>query len=378
MSGHSGSILIVDDEMLNRTLLATSLTEAGHQVDLASDGEQALEMIATSDYDIVLLDLIMPGVDGFTVLEHIKRTPALRHLPVIVISAMEDLDSVVRCIEMGATDYLFKPFDPVLLHARVRSTLDIKYLRDQEMAYVQQLESQLELAARAQRSMLPTQLPQPSGFEFAARFQPARHVGGDFYDVIDLGNNQWGVLLGDVSDKGVHAALFMAMARGLFIREAALHHNPIKVATAVDAGLQAASSARMFVTAIYGILDSNTGVFQYTRAGHDEPLLVSADGRASFLPSGGRALGLPMPADLELCELVLNPGESLIIYSDGVTDMRSPEDDRFGPERLALLVGDLSGYGAEGMAMGVYDMVQAHRGDTQPADDFSLLVLCAK
>lgn len=377
MQADAGTILVVDDEMLNRTLLATSLIEAGHTVEMAENGVQALDMIGAADYDIVLLDLIMPDMDGFEVLDHLKSDPDWLHLPVIVVSAMDDLDSVVRCIQIGATDYLFKPFDPVLLHARVDSTLAIKHLRDHERAYLQQLESQLELAAKAQRSMLPTSLPQPAGFEFAAQFEPARHVGGDFYDVFDLGDNRWGVLLGDVSDKGVHAALFMGAARGLFLREIAQNASPVDVVRAVDAGLQAASSAHMFVTAVYGILDGNTGLFQYVRAGHDEPLYITASGEVHFLGGEGKALGLGIAEGAELVDLPLYTGDCLLLYTDGVTDMRSPDHERFTPDRLAALAGDLRGTSAVRMAASIYAAVQDHRGGTDAADDFTLLVMCA-
>jgi signal transduction histidine kinase len=118
-----GRILIVDDEMLNRTLLSTNLQESGYTVEMAEDGQQALQMLRTWEFDAVLLDLIMPRMDGFQVLAEMRGDTRLRRIPVIVISSMDDMDSIVRCLEMGATDYLAKPFNPVLLHARIRGSL---------------------------------------------------------------------------------------------------------------------------------------------------------------------------------------------------------------------------------------------------------------
>jgi putative two-component system response regulator len=126
--------------MLNRVLLGTNLQQVGYAVQMALDGEQALEMLAGQPFDVVLLDLIMPGMDGFQVLEHIKSNASLRHVPVIVISALEEMDSVVRCIEMGATDYLSKPFNPVLLHARISTSLAAKRLHEQEEAHRREME----------------------------------------------------------------------------------------------------------------------------------------------------------------------------------------------------------------------------------------------
>ena len=123
MKAGKGRILVVDDEMLNRTLLSTNLSESDYVVETAEDGQQALEMLDTQSFDVVLLDLMMPKMDGYQVLAHMKSDDSLRRIPVIVISSMDEMESVVRCIEMGATDYLPKPFNPVLLHARLNASL---------------------------------------------------------------------------------------------------------------------------------------------------------------------------------------------------------------------------------------------------------------
>jgi signal transduction histidine kinase len=138
MADEQGNILVVDDNRMNRLKLSHTLEQQGHSVDVAENGEQALEMLRTEWFDVVLLDLIMPGMDGYQVLERIKGDAELRDLPVIVISALDETDSVVRCIEMGAEDYLPKPFNPVLLKARLNTSLQKKKLRDLEKAYLQQ------------------------------------------------------------------------------------------------------------------------------------------------------------------------------------------------------------------------------------------------
>jgi adenylate cyclase len=138
MAEDRGHILVVDDNRMNRLKLSLGLEQQGHTVGLAEDGQQALEMLEAGSYDVVLLDIIMPGMDGYQVLERIKGDPRLRDIPVIVISALDEIDSAVRCIEIGAEDYLPKPFNPVLLRARLSSSLQKKKLRDLEKAYLQQ------------------------------------------------------------------------------------------------------------------------------------------------------------------------------------------------------------------------------------------------
>lgn len=239
------------------------------------------------------------------------------------------------------------------------------------------LEGQLELAAQAQRSLLPTDLPPAAGVEFAAQFEPARQVGGDFYDVRLLEDGKVAVLLADVSDKGVHAALFMGVARTLFLTEALHYAEPTEVVLAVHNGLIQASNYDMFVTALYGIYDPETRVFRYVRAGHDEPLLVRQDGSSEFISGRGRFLGLwadPAPV-LEEKQVVLKPGDCLIIYSDGVTDMRNPEGLSFGRDQLEQLVASIRMYDAERISRSIYNVVQQHRGHAEAFDDFTLLVM---
>jgi adenylate cyclase len=151
----SGSLLIVEDNEGNRALLARRLQRQGYGVSVAANGRQALEMLQVEKFELVLLDIIMPEVDGFQVLERMKADPATRHIPVIMISALDDLQSLVRCIQKGADDYLTKPFDPVLLRARIGACLEKKRLRDQEQIYLQQLQTEQERSDRLLLNILP-------------------------------------------------------------------------------------------------------------------------------------------------------------------------------------------------------------------------------
>ncbi len=149
------AVLVVDDIEANRDLLGRRLQRQGHTVTLAQDGLQALELIQAQPFDLVLLDIMMPRMNGYQLLEHLKADPALRYIPVIMISAVDDLDSVVKCIELGAEDYLTKPFNPVLLKARISACLEKKRLRDQEQAYLKQLQAEQEKSERLLLNILP-------------------------------------------------------------------------------------------------------------------------------------------------------------------------------------------------------------------------------
>jgi class 3 adenylate cyclase len=154
-TNEQGHILVVDDNRMNRIKLWRVLEQQGHSVGLAENGQQALDQLRADAFDLVLLDIVMPEMDGFQVLEYLKGDPDLRPMPVIVISAVDEMESVVRCIEMGAEDYLPKPFDPVLLRARIGASLEKKRLRDQEQAYLRQLQQEQEKSERLLLNILP-------------------------------------------------------------------------------------------------------------------------------------------------------------------------------------------------------------------------------
>lgn len=151
-----GRILVVDDERLNRTLLSTNLQESGYRVETAEDGQQALQLLRAQSFDAVLLDLIMPKMDGYQVLAEMRQDAMLRRIPVIVISSMDDIDSIVRCIEMGAMDYLTKPFNPVLLHARMRASL--ASLHEERMAVLREQFARVTAAQEEERQRIAREL----------------------------------------------------------------------------------------------------------------------------------------------------------------------------------------------------------------------------
>jgi class 3 adenylate cyclase len=155
MSAEHGSMLVVDDVEANRDLLSRRLQRQGHTVVVAENGRQAIDLLQSQTFDLILCDIMMPEMNGYEVLQHIKADPDLRHLPVIMISALDDIDSVVRCIELGAEDYLFKPFNPTLLKARINASLEKKRLRDHEQAYLRQLQIEQEKSERLLLSILP-------------------------------------------------------------------------------------------------------------------------------------------------------------------------------------------------------------------------------
>ena len=244
-----------------------------------------------------------------------------------------------------------------------------------ELIRSERMKRDLELAAQVQRGLLPKKFPRVAGLSFAARAQPAREVGGDFYDAFPLDAQHIGLLIADVSDKSIHAAIFMAIARALFHTEVRRTLSPREVVSAVHRLLlDVSSDDDMFVTAFYGVLHLDTRHLTYVRAGHELPLLLHRDGTLDLLPGAGRFIGMLDDLVLEECSIDLHSGDRLIMCSDGVVDARSAADERYGADRLAGVVKTRPAADAEAIVAAIMDSVLAFQGSAPQFDDITLLV----
>jgi phosphoserine phosphatase RsbU/P len=244
------------------------------------------------------------------------------------------------------------------------------------IAQKERLDREMELAREVQQSMLPKTFPLVAGFEFAARSAPARHVGGDFYDVILLDAGLIGVAMADVVDKGMAAALYMALTRSLLLAEARRERSPALVLRRVHRLLLELMQPGLFVTIVYGVLDASAQTLTYVRAGHERPLLLR-DGSTTLLRAKGAALGLPELDDVQLEEerIDLRAGDRIVLYTDGLADALGAADESFGLPRLvnALLTHRESALNE--MCDAVFAAVAAHQGAREQYDDMSLLAV---
>lgn len=243
----------------------------------------------------------------------------------------------------------------------------------------ERLERELELAAQVQRNLLQQELPQFPDYGFAAYLEPARQVGGDFYDVLTIDEEYVGVLIADVADKGFHAALFMAVTRTLFLREGRQSLSPAAVALAVHEGMFAvANTDEVFLTAFYGVLHRPTGKLTYVRAAHERPLLVRPGREVMALPGDGRFLGMIPDLSLEEETIYLKPGDRLIMFSDGVPDAVNEAGDGYSNRQLAAAAAACEQKSAAEIVTYLVDNVSQWQGKAAPFDDLTLLVLEAK
>ncbi|MDQ0391158.1 PP2C family protein-serine/threonine phosphatase [Labrys monachus] len=370
-------VLVADDIEMNRELLVRRLSRLGiTNVLQAADGREALDLITSVPLDLVLLDIMMPVMTGFDVLEAMAARGGTERLPVIVISAMNEMDSVVRAIELGAEDFLPKPFEPTLLRARVVTSLEKKRLRDRMREELSRKQAELTEARNLQLAFVPPPHADDS-LLIDVVLEPAREVGGDLVDHVVLADGRHMLVLGDVSDKGAGAALVMArtytLIRALAMRSDAsdLFADLAQAAQALNVELSKGNPSCMFVTLLLGVFDPSDGRLAYVNCGHVPPFLRRADGTIERLDvAGGLPLGVIDIAEYKAGEGRLHPGDALLVLSDGVTEAAAPNDVLFGehgveawlaapPASLASLV----------------STVRAHEAGGPPSDDVAALLL---
>lgn len=376
---------MVDDVADNRDLLTRRLQREGYSdIATAEDGEEALAAIAAKPFDLVLLDVMMPKCDGYQVLEQLKADGRLHELPVIVISALGEMDSVVRCIQLGAVDYLSKPFNATLLKARVSASLEQKVLRDVVKAHLERLEGELDAARKLQMSMVPTLFPAPSAerpVEIFAMMEPAREVGGDLYDFFFAEDGRLAFAIGDVSGKGVAAAMFMARTKNLLRVVTGLMQRgggaatPADIVKRINEELCEDNDTMMFVTLIFGILDVKTGALEFCNAGHDAPLKVGPSGIAAMTGAQGMALGINPLWRYETIRLDLEKGETLFVYTDGIPEAADPDDALFTNERLKAALLDLTAAPLTTMIRTVAEKVRDFAREAPQFDDITSLAI---
>jgi serine phosphatase RsbU (regulator of sigma subunit) len=242
----------------------------------------------------------------------------------------------------------------------------------------EKMEKELQVAHSIQQSILPSHLPEVPGYTLGAVMVPARLVGGDLYDFILLPDGKLGVLIGDVSDKGVPAAIFMALVRSLVRAEAVRTNNPAAVIQTVNNHLLDMNDAGMFVTAVYGVLDVEKGSFHYARGGHEVPLLYNAAGEFTKIEqSRGLLLGVFPNPQLDQQTIHIPVGGTLLLYSDGATDMLNPAGEQFGRERLFKAVTACRRQNAQQLCTNILTTLQAFQAETSQADDITLVAVQA-
>ena len=394
-----GNILVVDDNEMNRDMLSRRLQRKKYNVETAVGGREAIDAIKAGEYDLILLDITMPEVDGFEVLERVRRIYDATELPIIMATAKTDSEDVVKSLEMGANDYVTKPIDFQVALARVNTQMQLKESMDRVRTLEQSLAERnaelqssndymlqsLESAARFQLSLLQKTPPSVDGLNIGWIYCPCDELAGDSYGVYELPDSQLLVYQLDVTGHGVKAALLAVTLIRLL--NPANHGNvvidaesgavisPAKVISDLNDRFQINEESNQFFTMVYGIYDCGQHVFTYVNAAHSTPILIGANTdlveEESDLP-----VGVMPQMDFTENRLELHAGQSIAVYSDGIIEaIREEDGELLGEERLVKLLKQESATEATEILTFLEQEVREWCGDSGLQDDVSALLL---
>jgi phosphoserine phosphatase RsbU/P len=366
-------ILVVDDARTNVDVLVEAL-RGEYKLSVALDGTTALRNVEKSPPDLVLLDIVMPGLDGYEVCRQLRAHESTRELPVMFLSSLEDVKNKARGFEVGGNDYLTKPFEVLEVQARVRSLLKAKAYAD---AMREATARDMRIAREIQMGILPTDLAaatRGTGIEVHAVIEPAREVGGDLYEVLRASDDRVVVALGDVSGKGIPAALFMAVTITVLRTLARQIAEPDEILRRLNDELAAQNPRGMFVTMQCLVFDLAKRRVSCAGAGHHCLALLSEDRPARLAcPSSGRPAGLMPNNPIERETLPLRRGDTFVLFSDGVSEAMDGEEDFYGEERLLTALGAMAGKTPADTVAGIMADVRRFTAGAKQSDDITIL-----
>lgn len=386
--------LLVGRSVMNAAQLVEPLIDEGYVVLSEVELDRALSRLRTARFEFVLLDIEGAGAGGQEFIETLRADSQLEGLPLLVTSRSDDIDAIERFLACGADDYLPSVFGQVVLRTRVGAALDRRRVQEG-----QNLRREMSVARTIQRDFLPESLPEVTDMELEAALRPARDVSGDFYDCFLLTSGEVILVVGDVCDKGVGAALFMALFRSL-IRASAdpVGGGAIQMIggrhTMVMQALQSASPAdlltrvagftndyiarnhgrtNMFATVFLASLEPYSGELVYVNAGHEPALTIAPDGSIEELRPTGPALGMLPDSPFRAVTRTLERGHTLLAFTDGLVEAHSPSGEVYGAKRLREVLLANRGRSASQLVHAVLDAAQTFGGHSDPHDDLTML-----
>ena len=384
MDGRPAKILVVDDEpdleILVRQKFRRRIRRGEFEFTFAQNGFEALERLAENpELEMILSDINMPRLDGLSLLNTLGEVnPEIR---AVMVSAYGDMDNIRTAMNRGAFDFVTKPIDFDDLETTIDKTLRHSRIMREALSSQNQLQAlrqELNIAHSMQLSILPTSFPCTPQFEVHGRVIPAKEVGGDFYDVYRLEDGRLGIVIADVSGKGIPAALFMMVCRTLLKGIAIGMESPAEALTEANALLYAENQASMFVTVFYAVFNPWTGSLTYANAGHDPPVLRRTDGSTEALPfTGGVPLGIVDDMRFEQRTSTLSPGEFAFLYTDGVTEALNEGEEEFGKARVHDTIAGVNPASAREAVEALVRTVVRFSGKAEQFDDLTCLVLKA-
>jgi phosphoserine phosphatase RsbU/P len=372
------TVLVVDDAPANIHVVNEILHDT-YKVRIATNGAKGLELAkSTPGPDLILLDVIMPGMDGYEVCTRLKAAASTRDIPVIFLTGQTESADETRGFEVGAVDYIHKPFSPAVVAARVQTHLALRETREQLARQLSVIREEMETARKIQLSILPQSIPTLAGLDIAARYIPMTSVAGDFYEFSVIDEKRIGILVADVSGHGMPAALIASMLKIAFAAQVEHAGDPVQVLLGLNQSLCGKFQGH-YVTAAYAVIDTERETIRYAGAGHP-PLLLrdGATGEVRSLLQNGLFLGFFASVQYSAVEVPFRKGDWALFYTDGISEMANAAEEQFGEARLEAFLAKHAAPPAAGFAEKLLGELSAFSGRASgedPDDDVTLLAV---
>jgi phosphoserine phosphatase RsbU/P len=373
-------VLVVEDHPMSRRILETMLKQS-YEVISADSGQEAVDKARVDPPDLVLLDIEMPGLNGFETLEILKEGIIEQAVPVIFLTALEDSKSRETGLEAGAVDYITKPYDKQELRIKVKNHLALYEARKEIEIRNKVMAREMEMASQLQRSLLPEDFPTCENVAFSALYKPVSPAGGDFYDVIEFGPSRIGFAEVDVSGHGVAAAMVGAMFKMAFQSFARTTDSPAELLKVINDQMFGILPDSDFLTVFYGVINLETLELVYTNAGHPRPFLFrSSEGSFEELEIGGPLVGALSGMDYEDGRVQLEKGDRILVFTDGVTETLSGTDDNslddfYGLDRLKQMLVNNSNCVMDEILPAILDDLINFHGSKSFEDDITMFLV---
>jgi phosphoserine phosphatase RsbU/P len=331
-------VLLVDDAPANIQMVNSILKDT-YKTRIATSGAKALELASLDPApDLILLDVMMPEMDGYEVCSRLKAVATTRDIPVIFLTGQTETADETKGFDVGAVDYIHKPFSPAIVKARVHTHLVLRGIRQQLASQLRTIQQEMETARQIQLSILPREVPKVGGLDIAARYIPMTSVAGDFYDFIPIDDKRIGILVADVSGHGMPAALISSMLKIALSAQTYCATDPERVLAGLNQAL-CGKFQEHFVTAAYVLIDTEKQTLRYAGAGHPPLILRSnSENTTSDFVENGLFLGFFPEATYISIELPFKVGDWGVMYTDGIPESTNPSDEQFGIDRFKLFL----------------------------------------
>ena len=387
-------ILIADDAIDNRRLLANILKKENCELIEAGDGDEAIELTLQELPDLILLDIMLPGKDGYEVCHELKRDSRSADIPIIFFSARGETEDKIKGLELGGVDYVTKPFDKREVLARVKVQLKIRNLtkalkraNNDLIRKQKRIDENLKAGAEIQRSLMAINPPEAKTIEVVWRFMPCQRIGGDIFNILRLDEDHWAIYMLDVSGHGITSSMVAVSVSQMLqprvgfllkknIEKAPYYEivSPVEVLNEMDREYPIERFGKFF-TMSYCILNVKDGTLRYSNAGHPPPVLLHKDGSLELLSEGGTIIGMGGLLPFEEGRRKLCSGDKLFLYTDGIAEYQNEDGLFYDEDRFFAELKRLKDRLLSNIIDGVIESMMSFGNNTEPQDDISLLAV---